>query len=441
MKALPILPAGPMLAFLGFLPGALAAQGVCRARPDTAGVVNRDSAGVRIVENWTPAAAPSFDLRVVGQPTLTIGERDAQDEVFVRIAGATRLSTGAIVVGDAGPNDVRVFDATGRFVRRIGRAGQGPGEYQNVTSVLRLGGDTVVVSDYLAHRLTYFRADGSVINTRPFVAVPSPRNPRSSPAVRTRGLLRVEVRNRYADGSFLASARLPNFGQNPPVFPRVTHHVEAVYHLDRNLARLDSVAAHVQASAYTRENPTNPGVGTLADMPFAPAGSIAARSDGFYQTDGVRYEIRQHAAAGRVVGIIRLCREPVPVTAPDIARWRAAFLAPALPRALEMLTETARQVPHPKLKPALTELHVDALGRLWAGEFAFDSAGLAHRAPYTAGPMKWYVFDPTGRFLGSVETPPGLNIFEIGRDYLLGRHIAEDHVQSIRQYSIRTVRP
>jgi hypothetical protein len=102
-----------------------------------------------------------------------------------------------------------------------------------------------------------------------------------------------------------------------------------------------------------------------------------------------------------------------------------------------MLEETARQVPHPRVKPAITELHVDAVGRLWAGEFAFDSAALARRAPESAGPVKWHLFDPAGRLLGDVETPPGLIIFEIGRDYLLAKHIDEDHVQSVRLYSLQ----
>jgi len=32
----------------------------------------------------------------------------------------------------------------------------------------------------------------------------------------------------------------------------------------------------------------------------------------------------------------------------------------------------------------------------------------------------WLVFDPAGRLLGEVEMPAGLEVFEIGEDYVLG---------------------
>lgn len=36
------------------------------------------------------------------------------------------------------------------------------------------------------------------------------------------------------------------------------------------------------------------------------------------------------------------------------------------------------------------------------------------------GDSSWYVFDGRGAWLGEVSTPPGLSIFEIGADYVLG---------------------
>ena len=44
----------------------------------------------------------------------------------------------------------------------------------------------------------------------------------------------------------------------------------------------------------------------------------------------------------------------------------------------------------------------------------------------------WAVFDPDGRLRGLVETPPGLRLFEIGEDYLLGwkyDDLGVEHVQ------------
>ena len=44
----------------------------------------------------------------------------------------------------------------------------------------------------------------------------------------------------------------------------------------------------------------------------------------------------------------------------------------------------------------------------------------------------WTVCDPEGRVPGFVETPPGLRIFEIGADYILGRVRDEPGVESVQ---------
>ena len=55
-----------------------------------------------------------------------------------------------------------------------------------------------------------------------------------------------------------------------------------------------------------------------------------------------------------------------------------------------------------------------------------SSSTPVRQAPrHPAGPRHrralWTVFDPVGRILGFVETPDGLEIYEIGEDYILGR--------------------
>jgi hypothetical protein len=46
------------------------------------------------------------------------------------------------------------------------------------------------------------------------------------------------------------------------------------------------------------------------------------------------------------------------------------------------------------------------------------------------------VFDPEGVWLGTVEVPPGLRIYEIGPDYMLGRWDDELGVEHIRSYRL-----
>ena len=66
-------------------------------------------------------------------------------------------------------------------------------------------------------------------------------------------------------------------------------------------------------------------------------------------------------------------------------------------------------------------LLLDAERNLWAERY---------RTPWEANPT-WFVFDEQGVWLGEVATPPGLHVFEIGSDYVLGRYRDEFDVQSV----------
>jgi hypothetical protein len=74
---------------------------------------------------------------------------------------------GTVLVSESGSDaHVKVFDASGRFVRRIGRAGEGPGEFR--VAFLAVRGDTLLVQDPQVARASTFRiSDGQYIGSRP----------------------------------------------------------------------------------------------------------------------------------------------------------------------------------------------------------------------------------------------------------------------------------
>src|SRR5688572_22228889 len=79
-------------------------------------------------ERDDPDAAESASRE--GVVDLTIAEVEGRDEyTFGRVSGVVADKAGRIYVADGSANEVRVFGADGRFVHRIGRAGQGPGEF------------------------------------------------------------------------------------------------------------------------------------------------------------------------------------------------------------------------------------------------------------------------------------------------------------------------
>ena len=70
---------------------------------------------------------------------------------------------------DGGDRTIRVYDSAGRFVRRIGREGEGPGEFSRPVRV-RVYGDTITVTDARLSRISRFRRDGTHNETVPLPA-------------------------------------------------------------------------------------------------------------------------------------------------------------------------------------------------------------------------------------------------------------------------------
>lgn len=76
-----------------------------------------------------------------------------------------------VYVVQRGINEIRVFDAEGRYRKTIGREGAGPGEFQSMWSVGIIG-DSLWTIDIDLRRLTFFTLGGSLISTVQFDPVP-----------------------------------------------------------------------------------------------------------------------------------------------------------------------------------------------------------------------------------------------------------------------------
>ncbi len=77
----------------------------------------------------------------------------------------TMTADGLVLVAEDGDAHVKVFDANGAFVRRIGQRGSGPGEFRGAWVAAR--GDTLLVQDPMAGRASSFLiSDGSYLLSR-----------------------------------------------------------------------------------------------------------------------------------------------------------------------------------------------------------------------------------------------------------------------------------
>lgn len=125
----------------------------------------------------TPLAAqqsvnlPARDtpLRAAATPVFTVGvEEGRREEMFSGVRAIAFDRSDNLYVLDQQNFRVAVFDARGRFVRSIGRRGQGPGELQAPLGLAVTATGQVVVSDLANRAFVVYSATGEHVRNVPF---------------------------------------------------------------------------------------------------------------------------------------------------------------------------------------------------------------------------------------------------------------------------------
>ncbi|MCI0436311.1 MAG: 6-bladed beta-propeller [Gemmatimonadetes bacterium] len=127
-------------------------------------MAERDSAGVVIIEiSGDAGQLPVRDL--TGEPLFEIRGEDAPH--LGRVGEVEFLSDGRLLVEDNQTRDLHRFSATGALEKRVGRAGEGPGEFQNLTELTAGAGDTVYAYDRRLYRITILDPAGNLVRVIP----------------------------------------------------------------------------------------------------------------------------------------------------------------------------------------------------------------------------------------------------------------------------------
>jgi outer membrane protein assembly factor BamB len=92
------------------------------------------------------------------------GDSDPQGNLINRPFDVRVAKDGSVYVLDLGDTCIRQFDAKGKFVRQIGRSGQGPGEYNAPMYFDVDAGNQIFVVDGQNLRVTCFDKDGKPLN-------------------------------------------------------------------------------------------------------------------------------------------------------------------------------------------------------------------------------------------------------------------------------------
>lgn len=375
----------------------------CGDSAQRSGSTARDSAGISIVESRKPVWTEATAWRVDTNPLLRIGtvQGDSNHQLF-RVGGAGKLSDGTIVVANGGSQEVRWFDPKGRFLRNVGRQGEGPGEYRGMRSLLMLAGDSVLVEDGLRDRMNLYSSTGDLVRSWTIQPLRSPFD--TPPPI-----------GRLADGAFVAFTR-GNLSEPPGL---VEDRGTLVQYHDGQAA--DTLAQFPGGeSYYVRCGPNNTAV-CNASMPYMRGAYAAAGPQRVYAGNGQRYEIRAYEAGGALQAVYRRVAELQQVTQNDVQRYVEEILTRMRPERRPEWRRHLESAPHPERFPAFDALRVDATGHLWVERFDRGQEPV----------RTWDVFGPDGRWLGSLALPRGLTVMQIGDDFVLGVTRDENDVEYV----------
>ena len=345
----------------------------------------RDSAGVRIVEHETIRGAP-VAFRFAPTPFYDVGgmNDDPRLELLARTPWdeAVRLSDGSVVTAEA--NELRVFGPDGKYVRTIGRKGQGPGEFPNqIGGLCRLRGDSILVIQYGGVRASVFTRDGVYVRMTPL----------------------TQYVPRFActeDGRVLVQAA-----------PTDIAAYRGGLYMNETHTFLDTKTSQAQSPAIAPFR-----VATFSGMEQRNT-TIAIHADRIYVANGETYEVRVHSFDGALVQIVRVREAPATFSDADA---RAATTGRPIARGAQF---------RPPTHYAYRDVRIDALGRIWVQD---------HLHGGTPG---WTVFAAGGEMLGRVELPVDgrLELIRVGADYALFSARLEQDLGAVRFRMYRFTRP
>ena len=350
-------------------------------------ILERDSAGIRIVENSLAAMDSAPEWVLSSEPTFKIGSLDGPEPFqFFGVHGAL-LRDGVVWVLDYGSSELRAFSLDGSHVRTVGREGEGPGEFSSASALASLGPDTLVVWDGAQRRISFFDDSGSFLRS---VTIGS-------------DLRSPDFISPLDDGSFVFSDLRVTFPSMNEVEAMPIH----VFRFDPEGILTDSLGVFPWAWMKRVENPLD-----FAPISFTSMTFFSGDRETLWVGTGEELEIQERAPDGTLVRVVRWEAPDRTIRQEDVDEMYAQQLADASSEdARQRIQQRQSQVPSAEKFPALADLEVDRVGRLWVKEFQASRAEDVGR---------WMVFDRDGAIMARVSVRTGFWPMEFGEDYVLG---------------------
>jgi len=107
---------------------------------------------------------PELKMRIVFTEELSIGEAEGDENyMFGQNIGFNTDEDGNFYVSDSDNQRILKYDPEGKYLLTIGREGQGPGEFQNLSLVRFDKDDNLYLTDAQNNRISFFDKDGKYL--------------------------------------------------------------------------------------------------------------------------------------------------------------------------------------------------------------------------------------------------------------------------------------
>ncbi len=352
-------------------------------------VVQRDSAGIRIIEALRPLWGDSSLWSIDPQPRVDlVRSASGPAHEFFRVRDVRQRPDGSVVVADRGSQEVRLYSSQGEFLGSVGGAGDGPGEFRNLWKV-EPSADDILALDQRG-RITVFAPDLGPTHTFDL----------SARAFDLHGL---------GDGTVLVEVF--SFTEPPPG-TQVIRSPHALVRYDRAGERIDSLGETAGGEEVARVIDDRP----ISGPPLFPReGHVAANDDVILEGSADVMEVRERSVTGDVVRILRIPDYPLSLTDEEVAAEREAQFDMELPPGATLppfLRQFIEELPAPAARPAYADILVDPAGAVWLELYRGRSE--------QDRPQAWLVLDADGTWLGTVNAPNGFAVMDVTMDAVLG---------------------
>ena len=393
----------PVLAFAAYLSS-------CGNPPDAEPyLIVSDSAGIEIVD-FDLDRVPRYGT-VEPEPDWVFGESSDQagGVPLNDVTDAVLTSDGRVAVVNWSAQEIFLADPGGEPWQRIGGRGGGPGEFDFIKSVSEEDG-TVGVHDGGYRRWMTFR-----------------------------------------DGEFLESRELPRTGVAGPYLPDVVLPDGDAFYIGDAYAPPGSPGGVVIRRLVLVARVEDDVVDTIAVIPgdtgvdkitgvsplFWGASYAVVKADsGVWLGDSALRELKLWSRSGELRGIVRWrSSDDRMLTRRRIDAFRDRVIEGRPWEYQARIRQNFRKMTFPSEIPAWGALIPGRDGVLWISDYPGPAAEEPFRDPYPA--QQWWGVDGTGRPVGRLVSPAGLQVTGFGPDFLVGIHKDSLRVETVRRHRIR----